>query len=119
MIDRRLFLATGAAFTTLPFLGPDTAKSQTPSATTLRIVKRTIDVDGKAASVFGLLGPDGRPGLSFAADERFDVRLANETNEASIIHWHGLTPPWQQDGVADSPLPLIGAGTFFTFRVAR
>jgi len=115
MIDRRRFLATGAALSALPFVPLDGAMSQTPSVAALRIVKRSIDVDGRSASVFGLLGPNGRPGLSFAAGERFAVRLVNETKEATIIHWHGLTPPWQQDGVADFPLPLIGAGATRNF----
>jgi FtsP/CotA-like multicopper oxidase with cupredoxin domain len=115
MIDRRRFLATGVALSVLPFIPLDRAMSQTPPVAALRIVKRAIDVNGKSASVFGLLGPDGRPGLSFAAGERFAVRLVNETKEATIIHWHGLTPPWQQDGVADFPLPLIGAGATRNF----
>jgi FtsP/CotA-like multicopper oxidase with cupredoxin domain len=110
MLDRRRFLATSAALSALPLLGLERAMGQTPPIAALRVVKRAIDVDGKSASVFGLLGPDGRPGLSFAAGERFAVRLVNETKEATIIHWHGLTPPWQQDGVPDIPLPLIGSG---------
>jgi FtsP/CotA-like multicopper oxidase with cupredoxin domain len=118
MIDRRRFLATGVALSVLPFIPLDRAMSQTPPVVALRIVKRAIDVNGKFASVFGLLGPDGRPGLSFAAGERFAVRLVNETKEATIIHWHGLTPPWQQDGVADFPLPLIGAGATRNFDFA-
>lgn len=115
MIDRRRFLTTSAALLALPFMPPDRAMSQTPPVAALRIVKRVIEVNGKSASVYGLLGPDGRPGLSFAADERFSVRLVNETKEATIIHWHGLTPPWQQDGVPDFPLPLIGAGVTRNF----
>ena len=110
MINRRRFLEAGAALSVLPLFSLKGAMSQTPPVAALRVVKRTIDVDGKSASVFGLLGPDGRPGLSFAKGERFAVRVINETKEATIVHWHGLTPPWQQDGVPDYPLPLIGAG---------
>jgi FtsP/CotA-like multicopper oxidase with cupredoxin domain len=115
MIDRRRFLATGTALSVQPLILLHRAMSQTQPVAALRIVKRVIDVNGRSASVFGLLGPDGRPGLSFPAGERFAVRLVNETKEATIIHWHGLTPPWQQDGVADFPLPLIGASATRNF----
>src|SRR5437660_9223105 len=30
--------------------------------------------------------------------------------EPSLIHWHGLTPPWQQDGVPGVSGPPIPAG---------
>jgi len=73
----------------------------------LTIMRRTIDVRGRAASVFGLVGPDGAPGLNFRAGDRFDVTLRNETAEGTIVHWHGLRPPWGMDGVAGAPLPLL------------
>src|SRR5207248_6628678 len=54
------------------------------------------------------------------------VRLENRIEEPSLIHWHGLTPPWQQDGVpgvsgppiapggsADYDFPLRFGGTFW------
>lgn len=76
----------------------------------LRVVKRLIEVNRKPASVYGLVGPDGKSGLTFTEDEEFRVRLVNESGDPTIVHWHGLTPPWTADGVADSPLPPIKAG---------
>jgi len=102
-------LLSGAA--ALPFLGSarptlaDRVKSQA-----LSVTRRVIEVNGKAASVFGLLGPDGLPGLWFRAGEPFDVQLQNQTDQSTIVHWHGLTPPWPSDGVADAPMPLLGTG---------
>lgn len=110
MLNRRRFLTAGIAASAVPSLITSSTLAQTNPARTLRIVKRNIEVNGKSATVFGLLGPDGRPGLSFAAGERFAVQLVNESNEPTIIHWHGLTPPWHQDGVADNPLPLLASG---------
>jgi FtsP/CotA-like multicopper oxidase with cupredoxin domain len=59
-------------------------------------------------------------------DQRFSVRVENRIGEPSLIHWHGLTPPWQQDGVpgisgppippgdsADFDFPLRFGGTFW------
>ena len=88
----------------------------TRTTQTLRIVQRTIEVKGRAAKVFGLLQPGGAHGLSFGAGETFDVLLLNETTEPTIIHWHGLNPPWEQDGVADAPQPLIAPQASRTFR---
>ena len=61
MLSRRSFislaLATGAAsFARAELTG------QTP--TILRLERRTIEVNGKAASVFGIKQPDGRLGLT-------------------------------------------------------
>lgn len=76
----------------------------------LSAVTRTLDVDGRAATVFGLVGPDARPGLSLRASETVRVDLTNALAEPTMIHWHGLTPPWTMDGVPDAPLPLLQAG---------
>jgi FtsP/CotA-like multicopper oxidase with cupredoxin domain len=81
----------------------------------LGIVRRTIEVNGKAASVFGLQQSDGTSGLRFRAGDAFNVLLRNQTAESTIVHWHGLTPPWPDDGVGDAPFPLIGAGEERTF----
>jgi len=75
----------------------------------LNIDKRTIEVNGRAASVFRLERSDGMRGLQFNAGYPFDVVLKNLTVEPTIIHWHGLTPPWPADGVGGAPLQLIEA----------
>ena len=81
----------------------------------LRIVTRSIEVMGKAAKVFGLVGPDGKPGLSFSAGDRFNVKLINETAEPALLHWHGLTPPNDQDGVPGVTQKNIQPGASFTY----
>ena len=77
-----------------------------PSPRQLIIDTRTLEVKGKAATVYGLT-ENGKPGLAFAPGERFTVALSNRLKEDTIIHWHGLTPPYEQDGVADNPLPML------------
>ena len=79
---------------------------------------RTLDVNGKAATVFGLTGPDGKPGLTLAPGERFSVSLANETTGPTIIHWHGQLPPWRQDGFPWPETPLVAAGAAQTYDYA-
>jgi FtsP/CotA-like multicopper oxidase with cupredoxin domain len=102
-LPRRHLLACGAALgaglLAAPLLPRPTAAANAP---VLRAVRRSIEVDGKPASVFGLIGPDGRPGLFLDPDQRFAFDLANESGEATIVHWHGQTPPPEQDGVTDT-----------------
>jgi FtsP/CotA-like multicopper oxidase with cupredoxin domain len=108
------FAAVAAPFSAQALLGqafPAQAfPASPPGAVTLRAARRVIDVDGKAASVFGLLRPDGGHGVTLAPGERFAVRLLNVLDEPTIVHWHGQTPGWFFDGVADAPLPLLRAG---------
>ncbi|MEP9389943.1 multicopper oxidase family protein [Mesorhizobium sp. KR9-304] len=118
-MKRRDFLKTTFAgavvLATPPSLLTAAVAGQSAGQTRLGIVRRTIEVNGKAASVFGLQRADGSPGLRFRAGDAFNVLLRNETPESTIIHWHGLTPPWPSDGVGDAPLPLIAAGADRTY----
>src|SRR5665213_1450388 len=65
----------------------------------LDIVSRVLEVKGKAAKVFGIIGPDGKPGLSLVYGQPFRALLRNQLSEDTAIHWHGLTPPVALDGV--------------------
>ena len=118
MLSRRAFLlSTLAASTALP----DLARSQTvprgdsAPPTVLRLERRSIEVNGKPASVFGIRQPDGTVGIRTEVGKRFRVRVENRINEPSLIHWHGLTPPWQQDGVpriSGPPIPPGGSADY-------
>jgi FtsP/CotA-like multicopper oxidase with cupredoxin domain len=67
-------------------------------------------VNRKAASVLGIRQPDGTRGLITEVGKRFLVRVDNELDVPTLIHWHGLTPPWQQDGVPGVSGPPISPG---------
>src|SRR6185369_16678230 len=97
-LSRRQFLASAAGLglaTSLPVIGD--ARAAAPRL--LQVTTRMLEVNGKAAKVFALLGPDGKPGLNFNRGERFQVRLQNTLAEPTLVHWHGLTPPNASDGV--------------------
>jgi FtsP/CotA-like multicopper oxidase with cupredoxin domain len=108
-LSRRRFLATGAALTAAA-LAPAARAASDASAIELAIATRTIEVKGKSAKVFGLLQPNGAHGLVMNAGERFRVRLSNAVQEPALIHWHGLTPPNDQDGVPGVTQPLLAPG---------
>jgi FtsP/CotA-like multicopper oxidase with cupredoxin domain len=116
MLSRRAVIAGGVAT-----LGGSAiaAKAQTHPAegtdgaappTVLRLERREIEVNGKTASVFGIRQPGGAFGLTTDIGKAFRVRVENGIDEPSLIHWHGLTPPWQQDGVPGISGPPIPAG---------
>ncbi|HBT67500.1 multicopper oxidase family protein [Agrobacterium tumefaciens] len=125
-MNRRRFLTTimtgtaavGAASVIRPFGALPQASAAAPPLR-LGIASRTIEVNGKAARVFGLMQPDGKQGIQLDAGSSFDVELANVIDEPTMIHWHGLTPPWKMDGVPDNPMALIKAGEVvrYTFPV--
>ena len=83
------------------------------------VSRRTLEVKGKAASVYGLTGPDGKPGLDMLLGERFNVRLLNKTDTDTVVHWHGLTPPYGQDGVAMLGQDPIAPGQSYDYDFAN
>lgn len=122
-MNRRDFLnglGASAVLLAAPTL-PTAARAATPAPRRLDIVSRTLAVNGKPAKVFGLTQPDGTQGLVLDAESGFDVTLANRMAEPTLIHWHGLTPPWVMDGVPDNPKPLLqpGESRAYAFPLAR
>ncbi len=104
-LSRRQVLA-GSASGLLP-LG---ARAQSRPVTTLTAGRRILEVKGQAAPVFGLTQPDGTQGLHTDLGRRFRVVLNNDCGVDTLVHWHGLTPPWQQDGVPGISGPAVPPG---------
>ena len=132
MLSRRsILLSAFAACVTSPhrsWTQPASAAAANDAApvTILRVHRRSIEVNGKPASVLGIRQPDGSRGLITEVGKRFRVRVVNDLDVPTLIHWHGLTPPWQQDGVpgvsgspispgasAEYDFPLRFGGTFW------
>jgi FtsP/CotA-like multicopper oxidase with cupredoxin domain len=125
MLPRRTVISSAAAAALAPAVAPaQTAGGDAP--TVLRVHRRSIEVNGKSTSVLRIGQPNGTPGLVTKVGQRFRIRLENQLDVPTLIHWHGLTPPWQEDGVpgiaappvppggsADYDFPLNFGGTFF------
>ncbi|HQU69696.1 MAG TPA: multicopper oxidase domain-containing protein [Albidovulum sp.] len=108
LLTRRGFLAASAATAaslTMPALVRAQSARMALSAST-----RTIDVRGKAATVWGLLDGNGRSGLVLDPGQAFAVDLTNTLDAPTIIHWHGQIPPNAQDGIPDLPMPMLQPG---------
>jgi FtsP/CotA-like multicopper oxidase with cupredoxin domain len=113
MLSRRELLAGGVSSLTAPAVlarAQSSTDSATAATTTLRLERRDIEVNGKAASVYGIRQPNGTFGVTTDVGKPFRVRVENGIGEPSLIHWHGLTPPWRQDGVPGISGPPIAAG---------
>jgi FtsP/CotA-like multicopper oxidase with cupredoxin domain len=113
-MNRRSFLlgsaklgAAGCAASLMP-IGGNSALA-TP-LTSLTVGRRTIEVNGRAASVFGISQPNSTPGITLDPGELFSVDVVNDAGDDLIIHWHGQKPPYLLDGVADKNRRLIAAG---------
>jgi FtsP/CotA-like multicopper oxidase with cupredoxin domain len=115
---RRQFLAASAAAivggaAAIRFANPVARAAEV--VTTLGVESRVIEVNGRPATVFGLRQPDGTSGIVTQLGNRFRVRLENRSGEPTLIHWHGLLPPYGQDGVPDLPQPLLPSGQAYDY----
>src|SRR6201987_620252 len=115
--SRRRFLRTALAASALPIL-PDVARGAAPAPKRLAVGTRVLEVNGRPAKVFGLTGPDGRPGIRLAEGEQFRVELGNESGTRTIVHWHGQLPPWTQDGFPWPQTPPIANGAVQSYDYA-
>jgi FtsP/CotA-like multicopper oxidase with cupredoxin domain len=107
MFSRRRFLIGAGAGAALLAGGRMGRSALAAAPRRLTIEMRQIEVLRRPAKVFRLAGPDGKEGLEFRTGDEFDVILENRAGVASLIHWHGLTPPWQQDGVPEISQPAL------------
>lgn len=100
----------GATMLTRPF-----AAAALAAAVPLSVDRRVIDVRGRAATVFGIAQPDGTLGLTATAGSAFRVDLVNRLTENTLVHWHGLTPPADQDGVPVLSRPELTPGNSYAY----
>lgn len=110
-ISRRSFIGSGAACLGITWLDRSAAALRRDGqGLRLQAEMRTLEINGKPASVMGLRQPNGEQGLSLSVNESFDVILQNSLPVATAIHWHGLHPPNDQDGVPGLTQPVISPG---------
>ncbi len=116
-LTRRGILAAGTLLAATPMGLLRPARAAAGSGTvTLTAATRSIEVRGRAATVFGITQADGTHGIRLPAGGDFDVHLANATREEILIHWHGLLPPVAQDGVPGISQPPLAPGQMHHYR---
>src|ERR1700727_2822011 len=115
MLSRRALLAGGVSSLAAPAIlarAQNSTDSAATAPTILRLERSNIEVNGKTASVYGIRQPNGTFGITTEVGKPFRVRVENGIDEPSLIHWHGLTPPWRQDvcrGFPDLRFPRAAA----------
>lgn len=116
MFTRRQFLAGAAVSALASTLAPGHLFAQSQSGRrTLSLTTRTLEVKGRAATVFGIVDEAGASGLDIFQSESFDIRLQNNIDTPTVIHWHGLTPPMRHDGT-EVAQALVKTGAVHDYR---
>lgn len=115
-LTRRGFIAASAAMAASTAL-PRLAFGQS-APLSLTAASRVLEIDGKAATVYGLINGAGGQGLILDPGQQFRVDLTNSLGVETIIHWHGQMPPNVQDGVPNLPMPLLKTGEMRSFDYA-
>ena len=119
-ISRRTFLLTSAALASAalaacaqsPVNGLKTAANGSFGPARRRLVAetRSIEVNGRAATMLALRQSNGARGLVLEPGERFSVELENRLGGPTTVHWHGQVPPPDQDGVSQFGVPNLQRG---------
>jgi FtsP/CotA-like multicopper oxidase with cupredoxin domain len=86
------------------------ARAAAPTPFEIELQSRVLEVNGKAAKVFGIAVNGKSGGLITRFGTDFAARIQNGIGEETLIHWHGLTPPVQQDGVPGLSGPTLKPG---------
>src|SRR5690242_6542362 len=111
-LSRRHLLATAGMTAGLAMMPTASRDARAAGRKTLRLQTRVIEVNGKPATRYGVFQGDKSSGLFLDEGDTFDVRLENGLDVLSGLHWHGLNPPWRQDGVPYISGPPVTPGKF-------
>ena len=81
-----------------------------------RAESRTIEVNGKAASMLHIGRGDGVAGVYTEVGQDFRVSLENRLkDDKTLVHWHGLRPDFKQDGVPNVSQPALEPGGLYDY----
>lgn len=82
----------------------------------LRVHRMPVNVTGVPRTGVVINGTLPAPLLRWREGDRVTLRVANELDEPTSIHWHGIILPAAMDGVPGLSFTGIEAGTTFTYR---
>ncbi|WP_131775105.1 multicopper oxidase family protein [Legionella anisa] len=112
----KLFICFQGILLSIVVLGDALANQEsiplkTSEPTVLLIKKFQTEVDGKSTELFRVEQPDGTWGYHGVKGQIFDAIVKNQTDKPTVLHWHGLIVPNDQDGVpyvTQAPIPPGG-----------
>ena len=82
---------------------------------TLRIAHQTMMIDGRSSRAIGINGTVPAPLIRLREGQNVRLKIFNDLDEDSSIHWHGLLVPPQFDGVPGISFPGIKARSSFLY----
>ncbi len=82
----------------------------------LTVDKVLIDTGNFEKEGIGYNGSSPGPVLRFKEGEDVTIKVTNNLDESTSIHWHGLILPFQMDGVPKISFPGIAPGETFTYK---
>jgi FtsP/CotA-like multicopper oxidase with cupredoxin domain len=98
MIDRREFIALGAAAAVPP----------TPADIILRIGEITAEIGpGHSVKTLAYNGQTPGPVLRMREGKQVSIDVLNETRTPEMVHWHGFHIPPEVDGAHEEGTPMV------------
>ena len=82
---------------------------------TLRIARQTMIIDGQSSQAIGVNGTVPAPLIRLREGQNVRLRVVNDLDEDSSIHWHGLLVPPAMDGVPGVSFPGIKPRSTFVY----
>ena len=82
----------------------------------IRVARTPIQVDGRRGRAITMNGSVPGPLLRFREGGEAVIRVHNELDEDTSIHWHGMILPMEMDGVPGVSFPGIRARSTFEYR---
>ena len=82
----------------------------------LYVSEKMITVNGKSSMATLINDSLPAPTLKMQEGDTVTIRVHNQLNESTSIHWHGLLVPFEMDGVPGISFDGIPAGSTFTYK---
>lgn len=98
-----------------PYLIPVDGRRTARRTIDLRIAEETITVGDRTTRATAINGTVPGPLLRFREGETVSLRVLNELNDETSIHWHGILLPFDMDGVPQVSFAGIQPGEMFHY----
>jgi FtsP/CotA-like multicopper oxidase with cupredoxin domain len=82
----------------------------------LYVSEKMITVNGKSSMATLINDSLPAPTLKMQEGDTVTIRVHNQLNESTSIHWHGLLVPFEMDGVPGISFDGIPANSTFTYK---
>ncbi|MGB1548118.1 MAG: copper resistance system multicopper oxidase [Alphaproteobacteria bacterium] len=82
----------------------------------LKVARTPVSIDGRQGRAITVNGQLPAPLLRWREGDEVTLRVTNELDEDTSIHWHGILIPFHMDGVPGVSFPGIRPGETFTYR---